>query len=137
MATDLPAGAWQGGKGKREPKPKKPKRRTLLRLPQKPFRRLIREIMFEISPMVDVRMEPKVNVVVQQVTEAYLSRLLEDANKCAVHAKRLTLQKTDIALAHGMVHASFVTEMHRQLALRVAPNPLVSRELGMYPCDIA
>ena len=35
----------------------------------------------------------------QEAAEAYLIRLLEDANFCAIHAKRVTIMPQDIQLA--------------------------------------
>ncbi len=35
----------------------------------------------------------------QEATEAYLVGLFEDANLCAIHAKRVTIMKKDIELA--------------------------------------
>ena len=35
----------------------------------------------------------------QEATEAYMVGLFEDANLCAIHAKRVTVMKSDITLA--------------------------------------
>jgi hypothetical protein len=35
----------------------------------------------------------------QEATEAYMIGLYEDANLCAIHAKRVTVMTSDIALA--------------------------------------
>ena len=35
----------------------------------------------------------------QEASEAYLVGVMEDANLCAIHAKRVTVMPSDIALA--------------------------------------
>ena len=63
-----------------------------------PFQRLVREILYEIPTRVD-RIQAKAIAALQEATEAYLVGLFEDANLCAIHAKRVTLQPKDIKLA--------------------------------------
>ena len=38
-------------------------------------------------------------LAMQEASEAHLIRLFEDANLCAIHAKRVTLMKKDMKLA--------------------------------------
>ena len=38
-------------------------------------------------------------LALQEAAEAYLVRILEDANYCAMHAKRVTIMPKDIQLA--------------------------------------
>ena len=38
-------------------------------------------------------------LALQEAAEAYLVHLFEDANLCAIHAKRVTIMPRDIALA--------------------------------------
>jgi histone H3/H4 len=38
-------------------------------------------------------------LALQEAAEAYLVRLFEDANLCAIHAKRVTIRPQDIRLA--------------------------------------
>lgn len=38
-------------------------------------------------------------LALQEATEAYLVRLFEDSNLCAIHAKRVTIMAKDIHLA--------------------------------------
>ena len=82
-------------------------------IPYKPFLRLIRELAFEIRP--DTRItRPHIDVyavgidrdsvlLLRTATEAHVSRLFESANKCAVHARRLTVQELDVMLANNLI----------------------------------
>ena len=38
-------------------------------------------------------------MALQEASEAYLTSLFEDANYCAIHAKRVTIMPKDIELA--------------------------------------
>lgn len=42
-------------------------------------------------------------MALQEATEAFLIHLLEDANLCAIHAKRVTIMQKDIALARRIL----------------------------------
>ena len=61
------------------------------------FQCLVCEILHEIKP--DFRLTPATVMALQEATEAYLVRLFDDANLCAIHAKRVTIQPKDIHLA--------------------------------------
>lgn len=41
-------------------------------------------------------------LALQEATEAYLVNLFHDANLCAIHAKRVTIQQKDIQLARRL-----------------------------------
>jgi len=62
-----------------------------------PFQRLVREIAREHKP--DLRFQSSAIGALQEAAEAYLVALFEDANLCAVHAKRVTIMPKDIQLA--------------------------------------
>ena len=47
----------------------------------------------------DTRWQASAIVALQEAAEAYLVKLLEDGNLCAIHAKRVTLMPKDIQLA--------------------------------------
>ena len=47
----------------------------------------------------DFRWQSHALQALQEAAEAYLVYLFEDANLCAIHAKRVTLMKKDIQLA--------------------------------------
>jgi histone H3 len=65
-----------------------------------PFLRLAREILLECHPRLRLRIQAKAIAALQEATEAYLVDLFNDANLCAIHAKRTTLQPKDMQLAH-------------------------------------
>ena len=48
----------------------------------------------------DVRIQEIAIEALQEVAEAYLVRLFDDANLCTLHAHRITLMPQDIQLAH-------------------------------------
>ena len=63
-----------------------------------PFQRLVREIAQDLGKM-SIRFQSGTIIALQEASEAYLVGLLEDANLCAVHAKRVTIMPKDIQLA--------------------------------------
>ncbi|KAH6956072.1 histone-fold-containing protein [Ilyonectria robusta] len=82
---------------------------TDLLIPRLAFQRLIKEIaLFVKSP---VRFQSAAIGALQESAECYLATLFEEANLCAIHAKRVTIQKKDIELARrltsGGLHPSF------------------------------
>ena len=67
-----------------------------------PFQRLVREIAQDFKT--DLRFQSAAILCLQEAAEAYLVRLFDDANLCAIHAKRVTILPKDIQLArriHG------------------------------------
>lgn len=73
-----------------------------------PFARLVREIaMGFISPAgidselqtAGLRWQSHAILALQEASEAFLIHLLEDANLCAIHSRRVTIMQKDIALA--------------------------------------
>jgi histone H3 len=70
---------------------------TELLIKKLPFSRLVREI---AAPLMDgIRFQSAAMAALQEAAEAYLVGLFEDANLCAIHAKRVTLMPKDIQLA--------------------------------------
>ena len=63
-----------------------------------PFQRLVRELAQDLGKM-NIRFQSGAIMALQEASEAYLVGLLEDANLCAVHAKRVTIMTKDIQLA--------------------------------------
>lgn len=61
-----------------------------------PFARLVREIAQDFKS--DLRFEKRAIIALQEASEAYLVALFEDANLCAIHAKRVTIMPKDILL---------------------------------------
>ena len=73
-----------------------------------PFQRLVREITQDMSTEAhtiygykyeDLRFQSTAMLGLQEAAEAYLVGLFEDANICAIHAKRVTIMPKDIELA--------------------------------------
>ena len=60
-----------------------------------PFQRLVREIAQDF----DLRFQGAAILCLQEAAEAYLVRLFEDTNLCAIHAKRVTITPRDLQLA--------------------------------------
>ncbi|KAF9057651.1 histone H3 [Panaeolus papilionaceus] len=78
---------------------------TDLLLQKLPFSRVVREITEEMTTdtnfrdSASLRWQSSALLALQEATEAYLVHLFEDANLCAIHAKRVTLMTRDIQLA--------------------------------------
>ncbi|KAL5488111.1 CSE4 [Sanghuangporus weigelae] len=78
---------------------------TDLLLRKLPFARLVREIALDMTTdyvdysSVGLRWQSSAILALQEATEAYLIHLFEDANLCAIHAKRVTIMQRDIQLA--------------------------------------
>ncbi|KAJ1916367.1 centromeric DNA-binding histone H3-like protein cse4 [Mycoemilia scoparia] len=78
---------------------------TNLLLSKLPFARLVREIAIDIydneftEEAVGRRWQSSAILALQEAAEAYMVHLFEDANLCAIHAKRVTIMQKDIQLA--------------------------------------
>ena len=72
---------------------------TELLIRKLPFQRLVREIAQDLGK-INIPFQSGAIMALQEALEAYLVGLLEDANLCAVHAKRVTIMPKDIQLAH-------------------------------------
>ena len=70
---------------------------TALLIRKLPFQRLVREIAQDFKT--DLRFQSAAILCLQEVAEAYLVRLFDNANLCAIHAKRVTIMLKDILLA--------------------------------------
>jgi len=70
---------------------------TELLMRKLPFSRLVREIAQDFKS--DLRFNDNAIMALQEASEAYMVGLFEDSNKCALHAKRVTLMPKDIQLA--------------------------------------
>ena len=68
---------------------------TELLIRKLPFQRLVRELAQDLSK-INIRFQSGAIMALQEASEAYLVGLLEDANLCAVHAKRVTIMTKDI-----------------------------------------
>lgn len=72
---------------------------TNLLLRKLPFARLVREITDYLAVTKDMRWQALAIEALQEAAEAYLVYLFEDANLCAIHAKRVTVMPRDVQLA--------------------------------------
>ena len=70
---------------------------TALLIRKLPFQRLVREIAQDFKT--DLRFQSAAILCLQETAEAYLVRLFDDANLCAIHARRVTIMPKDILLA--------------------------------------
>ncbi|XP_054160370.1 histone H3-like [Oppia nitens] len=68
-----------------------------LLIPRLPFQRLVREIAAQISD--NLLFQTAALSALQETAEVYLVGLFEDANLCAIHAKRVTIMPRDIQLS--------------------------------------
>lgn len=90
---------------------------TELLIRKLPFQRLVREIAqdFKVSfryypfrmllltlSKTDLRFQSSAVMALQEAAEAYLVSLFEDTNLAAIHAKRVTIQPKDLALARRL-----------------------------------
>ncbi|ORZ39603.1 histone-fold-containing protein [Catenaria anguillulae PL171] len=77
-------------------------------IPRSPFQRLVRELMGEAVTKLlpdhgsNFRVQSTALAALQEATEAYMSALFEDANLCAIHAKRVTVFPKDMQLARRL-----------------------------------
>ena len=79
---------------------RKYQKNTELLIRKLPFQRLVREIARDTGLMqADVRFDSHAIMALQEASEAYLVSLFEDANRCLIHAKRVTVFPKDIQLA--------------------------------------
>jgi len=62
-----------------------------------PFQRLVREVAQEYTNA--PRFQASAVLALQEAAEAYLVGLFQDAQLCAIHAKRVTVMSKDIQLA--------------------------------------
>lgn len=73
---------------------------TELLIRRLPFQRLVREIAQDFKT--DLRFQSSAIGALQEACESYLVSVFEDTNLCAIHAKRVTIQKKDMTLARRL-----------------------------------
>ncbi|KAE9406290.1 histone H3 [Gymnopus androsaceus JB14] len=73
---------------------------TELLIRKLPFQRLVREIAQGFK--LDLRFQSSAIMALQEAAEAYLVEVFEDCNLAAIHAKRVTIQPKDLALARRL-----------------------------------
>ena len=72
---------------------------TDLLIRKAPFIRLVKEILHGKLGRTEIRMQRIAVEALQEAAEYYITNLFDDANLCALHAKRITLQPKDMQLA--------------------------------------
>mmetsp|Transcript_9497 Transcript_9497/g.24202 ORF Transcript_9497/g.24202 Transcript_9497/m.24202 type:complete len:123 (+) Transcript_9497:161-529(+) len=77
---------------------RKYQRSTDLLLRKLPFARLVREVQIGFVNK-EYRWQAAAIIALQEAAEAHLVHLFEDANLCAIHAKRVTIMVRDMQLA--------------------------------------
>ena len=63
-----------------------------------PFQRLVKEIIQKWRE--GLKLQSSAVLVLKEASEAFLMGLMEEANLCTIHAKRVTIMPQDIQLAH-------------------------------------
>ena len=86
-------------------------RSTHLLIPRAPFQRVVRDICSQIDS--DLRFQSQAILALQESSEAFVTSLLEDANLCCLHARRVTLMKRDMDLARRIRGDSILEGMDR------------------------
>jgi histone H3 len=71
-----------------------------LLIPKMSFQRLVKEVVMDYNT--NMRMQSVAVFALQEAAEAYLVRLFEDTNMCAIHAKRVTIMPRDMKLARRL-----------------------------------
>jgi histone H3/H4 len=79
-------------------------------IPRIHFSRIVRDVAFGIHGGHEYRWASEALEAMQTAAEAYLVGLFEDANLCAMHAKRVTIQVKDMMLALRIRGDSFGSE---------------------------
>lgn len=74
---------------------------TELLIRKLPFQRLVREIASEQrgGEINQIRFQGSAIAAMQEAAETYLTKLFEDINHCAIHARRVTIMPKDLMLA--------------------------------------
>jgi histone H3 len=72
---------------------------TDLLIPKASFQRCVRELAQRKPTTKKYRWQSLALLALQEAAESYTVRLLEDAQMCAIHGKRVTIQARDILLA--------------------------------------
>ena len=73
---------------------------TELLIKKLPFQRLVREIAQDLRK--DLRFQSSAVMALQEATEAHIVSLFEETNRATFHARRVTIQSKDMALAQRL-----------------------------------
>ena len=75
---------------------------TDLLIKKAPFIRLVKGILYGKLGKAEIRMQCIAVEALQEAAEYYITNLFDDANLCALHSKRITVQPKDMQLAMRM-----------------------------------
>ncbi|KAI5169105.1 histone H3 [Pancytospora epiphaga] len=75
---------------------------------KRPFQRVVRQLMPTFTTE-GIRFQSASLVILQEALENFLVSLLEDAYRCSVHAKRVTLLPRDIVLVYKIKYSKLLT----------------------------
>ena len=102
---------------------------TQFLFPLQPFQRLVREICSGLKKQ--VRFTSQALQALRATAESFVVGLFEDANLCAVHARRVTVMQKDIALARRLRGDHFLDNtLARQSVFPVNTPPRRNTEGG-------
>lgn len=73
---------------------------TELLIPRAPFWRLVKDV--SSNHKTEYRYSALAVMAIQEAAEAYMTSLFEDANLCAIHARRVTVFPRDVQLARRL-----------------------------------
>lgn len=73
-------------------------RTTGLLIRKLPFARVVREVCEQLQGSTEYRWQTQAILALQEATEAFMIHLFEQANFCAIHARRVTVMIKDIQL---------------------------------------
>jgi histone H3 len=90
---------------------------TELLIRKLPFQRLVREIAQDFKS--DLRFQSSAIGALQESVEAYLVSLFEDTNLCAIHAKRVTIRKSNLPARFLISTDNYLESKDIQLARRL------------------
>ena len=102
---------------------------SVLLIRKLPFRRFVREITQDFKT--DLRFQSAAILCLQEAAEAYLVRLFDDANMCAIHARQVTIMPKDIQLESKISRrrASVVSHHHKtNISVLFRTNPILQKE---------
>ncbi|VDK19771.1 unnamed protein product [Anisakis simplex] len=77
---------------------------TELLIRRAPFARVVREITMKLDPRADYRYQVSAIACLQEASEAFLVKLFENANLCAIHARRVTIMPRDVQLVRRLTN---------------------------------
>ena len=93
-----------------------------------PFQRLVQEIAIEVAQ--EMRFQSSALLALQEAAKVYLMGLFEDANLCAIHARRVTILPKDIQLARRICgERTWNASPHTQNSVLLRTTQGIPREL--------